>query len=200
MLNRSLTALILSNLTPIYGLLFLGWELSTLLFLYWFENIVIGIYTIFMMRKATGQIVRGVHVSKMGGSTEYKSKTALILFFILHFGIFTIAHGSVIFSVLIQDFQINETVIYTIVLLFASHGFSYLTHFLGNEEYRKKGADTLFFAPYKRVFVLHITVLAGAIYATQTGNTGITTLLVIVLAKTAADIYARRSEHLRYLE
>jgi len=54
MLRISIGSLILSNLIPLIGVLFFGWDVSTILILYWSENVIIGFYNIFKMAMARG--------------------------------------------------------------------------------------------------------------------------------------------------
>jgi len=44
MFRISTGSLILSNLVPLFGVLFFGWSISTILILYWSENAIIGFY------------------------------------------------------------------------------------------------------------------------------------------------------------
>jgi len=45
-LKLSTVSLILSNLIPLLSVVFWQWNIGNILFLYWFENIVIGAYNI----------------------------------------------------------------------------------------------------------------------------------------------------------
>jgi hypothetical protein len=44
--------LIAANLVPIYGVVFLGWEVFPLLLLFWLENLIIGMYNVLKMMLA----------------------------------------------------------------------------------------------------------------------------------------------------
>ena len=41
-MTPSLTALVIANAIPLVGVLFIGWTVFPLVFLYWLENVVIG--------------------------------------------------------------------------------------------------------------------------------------------------------------
>ncbi|MFA6549262.1 MAG: DUF6498-containing protein, partial [Candidatus Margulisiibacteriota bacterium] len=42
-------ALIIANAVPIFGVIFLGWETIDILFIYWFESLIIGIFNVLKM-------------------------------------------------------------------------------------------------------------------------------------------------------
>ena len=45
-------ALVLANLVPLYGVLFLGWETFPLVFLFWLENVIVGAFNVLKMLMA----------------------------------------------------------------------------------------------------------------------------------------------------
>ncbi|MCA1804108.1 MAG: DUF6498-containing protein [Xanthomonadaceae bacterium] len=45
----ALALLVAVNLIPIVGVLWLDWDLASIIILYWLENLVIGFYTILKM-------------------------------------------------------------------------------------------------------------------------------------------------------
>ena len=47
--STSAIALIIANFAPLFGVLFLGWDLFLILFLYWTESAVIGFFNVVKM-------------------------------------------------------------------------------------------------------------------------------------------------------
>ena len=78
----SVWALIVTNLIPIGGVIFLGWNAATVVLLYLAENLVIGFYG--LLRIATMPMER---------PSDHLAKAFLIPFFTLHFGGFCAVHG-----------------------------------------------------------------------------------------------------------
>ena len=74
----SVLALVASNLVPVAGVLFFGWKIFPLVFLYWSENVVIGVFNVLKMIFAAG-------------AKSVVSRFFLIPFFCAHYGIFTFA-------------------------------------------------------------------------------------------------------------
>ena len=51
--TQAVVSLIVANLIPLYGALFLGWSVGSLVVLYWCETAVIGFYSILKLPFAT---------------------------------------------------------------------------------------------------------------------------------------------------
>ena len=50
----AVVALVVANAIPLFGVLFLGWNVWTILTIYWLENGVVGIFNVLKMAKAAG--------------------------------------------------------------------------------------------------------------------------------------------------
>lgn len=203
----SLAVLVLVNLLPVAGVLLFGWDVGALMVLYWSENLVIGAYTIIKM----------LVVSPIGGIFSS-------LFFLVHFGGFCAVHGLFISTLLLNHdpglgqglswpffFVFVELLVQVVrgvlsyappewMLAFAalwlSHGISLVQNFLvGGERYRI-GINKLMSAPYSRILILHVTIIAGG-FAVMTLGQGMPMLLMLVALKLAVDIALHRREHRR---
>jgi hypothetical protein len=51
--SPGILALILVNLIPVFGVLFLDWKVFPIIFLYWAENVCIGFYSVLKMAFAS---------------------------------------------------------------------------------------------------------------------------------------------------
>lgn len=83
-------SLLLVNFLPIFGVFFLHWSIFIILFMYWLENVVVGLYNVlklFLCETKTKDVPRNI------AGLVGLGKTFIILFFMLHFGMFTLAHG-----------------------------------------------------------------------------------------------------------
>jgi len=78
--------LIAANIIPLVGVAFYQWDLVNVMLLYWLENILIG----FM------NIVRIVsHID-----TKFSKRLSSAMFFTVHYGMFCLVHGMLLFTVL----------------------------------------------------------------------------------------------------
>ena len=78
--------LIAMNLIPLVGVFWFGWDAATIVFLYWIENVVIGILNVIKMLTARGTSVR------QGGKSSIGSALFLSGFFAFHYGFFCFGH------------------------------------------------------------------------------------------------------------
>jgi hypothetical protein len=196
-----------ANLVPLVGVLALGWGLHSLLVVYWLESAVVGVESIAKMLTAQGDdddggddggasaVDRGT-----GGVELILGNLGITAFFMLHYGIFWLGHGAFVFS-FPEMFDglapASPSVVATaFVSLAAYHAVSFLINYIGEGEYRSADADTLMSEPYRRVVVLHLTILGGSLVVANVG-TPLGALAVMVLVKTVLDLRAHWQEHER---
>jgi len=198
MKNISVIILILANLAPLLGVLFFGWSLFAIMFLYWFENVVIGIFNIPKIIIASKQTIKVNDSSKKTVfSSLYNILTivGLILFFELHYGMFTAIHGVFVFALFYEKLESYTGIIIAITALFISHGYSFYSNYIGKKEYKKRHIFIqLMFQPYKRVVIMHLTIIFGGILSMTLGEP-IFALIVLIALKTFIDIIAHKKEH-----
>jgi hypothetical protein len=183
-LRLSIVSLFIANLFPLIGVFFFGWSVSTILIIYWSENVIIGFFNIIKMALAKGK----------QKSKQTYPRFFLIGFFVVHFGIFTFGHAAFVFSFFGTDNPSFQTLLPALLPLFISHGVSMFLHFIQNEEYKRVSYDRLFFQPYKRVVVMHLTIIFGAWVATAFHSPPLV-LVVLIIIKIAVDIIFHKKEH-----
>jgi hypothetical protein len=202
----AVAALIVANAIPLFGVLFLGWNVWTILTIYWLENGVVGIFNILKMSKAAGPEPAGSSAVRYNGRPIIggaAAKATLIPFFVVHYGIFWVVHG--IFVLTLPQFQAfgDETagiandpgsVAFVLIGLAISHGISYRLNYIGRGEYLRTSVARQMGAPYGRLFVLHLTIIVGGMAIAFTGASS-AAVLVLVLLKTALDLGLHLAEH-----
>lgn len=91
-----------ANMIPIAGVLFLGWDLLTIVRIYWLENGVVGLYAILRILTAAGGVTAaGVSRALPGPGraagpirlTSVAAKVITVPFFVAHYGVFWLGHG-----------------------------------------------------------------------------------------------------------
>ena len=192
-LSLSTAALVLANLVPLAGAAFGGWSVYDLLLLFWAENVVIGLFQVLRM----GSVVVLRRRSEQAG---------LIPFFILHYGMFAFVHGTFVTGIFAPPAEAPlagaialllspSGLLFALLALTASHGFSFVVNFLGAGEWRDAEMPALMKQPYARVVVLHLVIMGGAVAVQALGEPMVALVLLVVL-KMAFDVVAHRREHL----
>lgn len=199
-LENSARALTIANLIPLFGVVFFRWSLFGIMFLYWFENIVIGIFNLLKMRRAE-MVADPSALSKNETYTDEQLsafRLVFMIFFFCHYGLFTVVHGTFVFIIFGPSDLNLLSFAMGIIPLLISHAISYRTNFIGHEEYRKIPVATLFVSPYARITALHLSMLAGG-FMVQTLGTPILALAILIIFKITMDISAHRNEHWRHI-
>ena len=192
-LSLSTTALVLANLVPLAGAAFGGWSVYELVLLFWAENVVIGLFQLLRM----GSVVRLRRKAHQAG---------LIPFFVLHYGMFAFVHGMFVtasfgppaeapLAAAIALLLSPSGLLFALLALVASHGFSFVVNFIGAGEWRDAEMPALMKQPYARVVVLQLVILGGAAAVQALGEPMVAPVLLVVL-KMALDVVAHRREHL----
>ncbi len=187
--HLSVVILIAANLVPLYGVLFMGWRVFPLLFLYWFENVIIGIFNVLKM------------LTCQPGDPETRiTKIAVIPFFCVHYGLFTLVHGIFIFALFGGDAGVqalwSEGVGWAVLDLFVSHGISFAVNYIKGGEYKRTSLNKLMQEPYGRVVIMHLTIIGGGFLMTVL-QSPVAGLIMLVLIKIVLDLRAHVSQHFR---
>jgi hypothetical protein len=104
--TTSAALLVAFNLVPLAGVLLWGWNVATILVLYWVENGIIGVLNIPKILLASGPSepptrtldVRGIGPVVVPRSAGMTSKFGLVPFFVVHYGLFWFVHGVFVFT------------------------------------------------------------------------------------------------------
>ncbi len=191
--------LVAANLLPLYGVLAWDWQVFPLLALFWMENIVIGVLNVARMLLADP-----------ADAALWLAKLFYAPFFCVHYGFFAIGHGVFVLSGMfggesqrIDGLDVLAPALRAanaydlwlpIAALAASHLFSLFWNYLRRGQYLRADLSDLMIKPYARVFVLHITIIAGGFAAMALGSP-VWALVLLIGIKVGLDIAAHRKEH-----
>ena len=212
----SIASLVLANLIPLAGVLFWGWDLWTILALYWAENGIIGAYNVAKILLAQGE--HQVRMLRPDGTIGVAStpgdraaaamlgRTSTAIFFLVHYGMFWFVHGIFVLFALpaFTGFGTGEVafgmrarldlVIFGAIGLVISHGISFWLDYVGRKAYLAVSPQQQMWAPYARLVVLHMTIILGAFVSAFLGAP-IGALVVLVVLKTGLDLGLHLREH-----
>ncbi len=207
-------SLIIANAVPIFGVIFLGWETIDILFIYWFESLIIGVFNVLKMllTNVFEQEKKPFYLNLIANIFLFPVKCLVILFFIFHYGGFMLAHGVFLlfFFAHVPEslFQTPANLIpfiialvlklkYALLSLFLSHGISFVKNFLFSREGKDNKEKDFMFNPYKRIIVMHLTIVFFAGITMATGN-NIFALIGLIIIKTIADLWEHLKERERF--
>lgn len=190
--------MILANLVPLGGVLFLGWKILPIMLLFWLENVVIGLFNALKMVLASPQ-----------DRPLWLVKLFLVPFFCVHYGIFCTVHGAFVIGLfgraelgngllptpafvgrLVTDLGLG----WALLALVLSHGFSLVHNYLWSGRYRRSQPQAVMAAPYGRVVVLHLALLFGG-FLMMALNSPMLGLLLLIVGKVLLDLKAHLKEH-----
>lgn len=194
--NASIAFLVAANFLPLLGVLLWDWDVFLLLLLFWFENVVIGLFGIARI------IVSGAHHQFRGGMF-------LPLFFLVHYGGFMFGHFMVLFAFYSEgekatgvsvvpadylDIMLQNLNWVALVALLISHGWSFAENFLGQREYDHLTVGEAMAMPYKRMIITHVALIIGGFFLINQGQP-VVGLAILVLLKIVLDVVFHLREH-----
>lgn len=184
-------AAIAINLVPIVGVVFWGWSAFALIFLYWLENVVIGVRTLLSM--AAHGLLGGGH---WGAALFYCG------FFTVHYGMFCFGHGAFVVGMFGRDvlgtsmFDLDGAmrIIFTqhpnLILGFVSICLWQVIQFvifIAGGAVRRTNLQELMGAPYGRIIILHLAIIFGGFLLISLDEP-VAGLVMLALLKTAFDV------------
>ena len=194
--RSSAVALVLANLIPVFGVLFAGWDVFSLLLLFWLENVYIGLFNV-------------VRIATAAGGAGSRGRVFTTLFFLLHYGGFTVGHGFMLLTVFgpeaVRERGTDPAFLLGLLdgglwlasaVLFVSHLFSLVVNYFLGGEYRHLTTRQAMGAPYARVVLLHVALLLGG-FLLQMFAEPLFGLLILVAMKIVMDLGMHRREHQR---
>jgi len=159
------------------------------LWLYWFQSVVIGLFTaikIFLSKEKTEMIVNGTK-KQVGGVLAG-------LFFIFHYGFFHLVYFIFLSVFTARYFFIYKTPLtfsnilffsISIVFLFVNHLISFI---ISRKKDSNKSITRLMFFPYARIMPMHLIIIFGLAL-------GSFALPFFLILKTIADVVMHQVEH-----
>ena len=176
-LTQSDWLLIIANLLPVYGVWFLNWQAWEVFAVYSFETILVGIFTILKL------IISSVASSAENGFTSVPKRWVgsifIILFFILHYGIFVSVQMGIFLGVttigsaidihltsflLHPDKYLSIDAGLMIALFMIGYGYKNMQEFIVSGRYKTSSLMTVMFEPYGRIFIQQFTVIIGSMF------------------------------------
>ena len=182
-------ALILANLVPVAGAMYLDWNLGEVMVLYWAESGIIGLFNIAKMAVISGWM------ALLSGT-----------FFLAHYGAFMAVHFLFIWGIFVKGFEdssggdlaeVGRMFVHlwpALAALFISHGISFFRNFIGRGEYIGREVRKQMAEPYARIVMMHLVLIfGGGLSIILGGPTAV--LLLVIAGKIWFDVRAHIKQH-----
>lgn len=189
--SPSTLVLILANLVPVAGTVYLGWNLGEVMVLYWAESGIIGFYNVCKMAV----------ISRWAGALSG-------VFFVAHYGAFMSVHFLFIYMLFVKgpqdtsggDLEEVGKMFFALwpalAALFVSHGISFFQNFIGRREYAGRTIKRQMSEPYSRIVAMHLVLIFGGGLVLALGSPT-PVLLLVIAGKIVFDVRAHLRERSR---
>ena len=151
----------MTNVMPLCGAWLLDWDIFTVLLLFWFENVVIGIFNLIKMIQCPSSV---------------KERLVTMSFFTIHYGAFCTGHLVVLFSLFglatrggflpiwldAADYiaRYSHYLWLSIAAIISLQGFSFMEWL---KQVNQPQLKKLMSEPYQRIVTIHLALIFGGI-------------------------------------
>jgi hypothetical protein len=212
----SLGVTLISNLIPLVGVLFWGWDTFQLLMLYWMETAILAFWTLLRLARLPPEQCGTITVN---GETRPATNSGLVGFFMLHAGVFIVVHLIFLLALFsgpwfkkmhgigsfFSELVLTNGIWVGLVVFFIAAWISFASDtkpaFQRRAEQKlnstsvvaqvqqKTGGDAVgaAVAPlYIRIFIMQVAIILGAWFAQAIGSIG--PLIIVIVLKTVVDL------------
>jgi hypothetical protein len=190
--DRSLWFLLLANGVTTILAVTQNWNLLALMWVYWFQNLVIGFFHFRRIHQLKEFSTKGFTENGHPVEPTEETKNRNARFFLMHYGFFHLVYFIFLLVFSQTDMlgnALNSTdliyILPTALLFLGNHIYSY--RYNRPRDIGKPNIGTLMFYPYARIVPMHLTLILGVFLGGP--------LLLFLLLKTLADVIMHIVEH-----
>ncbi|MFH0863301.1 MAG: DUF6498-containing protein [Candidatus Altiarchaeota archaeon] len=217
--DPSAVSLAASNLFVILLAVLEGWNLMTVLWVYWCQSLIIGLFSLLRMLSLGDYSTEGVEINGLPLTPSSAVKAWVTVIFIIGFGFFHAAYAVfLLFALSDMGYRILSGeipwMLLAVAIFLVNHGFSYI-HNVREDSSKRLNIGVVAAIPFARILPMHLTIIASGfiyvggiflsmgLYLVGLGSTadylsmaGPTLLLILFqLLKSAADVRMHQIEH-----
>lgn len=153
---------------------------ATLVFIYWFQSVIIGVFTfVQLLRMPAHQSIAVTYDDGNGQLTDKQSSGCNAFFFMVHFGGFHLAYLAVIFSKFDGGVDVNFLLLSMGIVLLSE-----LMDFVKKWKIVQTGqlhSGTLLSLPYLRIIPMHLMIFGAAF-------SNLSDITIFLVLKMVADV------------
>lgn len=203
--DASAAGLLIGNLVAVAIALFHPPITMSLMFLYWAECAVIGVFNVIKLCYFAPPLDEGVELKSLSFGARVFVKSFTPGLFLVHYGGFVFICFTMLLALAdhemrkrgVQNFDSAAYYggfLLPVALLAAGHAVSFFLNFLGKREYERRTAQDQMFRPYGRVLLMMVVIFGGISLVIITGLPTVAALLFVPV-KLLADLRAHFRDH-----
>lgn len=186
--DSSVISLLFSNIIIIVLSIVQGWEITTVLWTYWIQSVIIGLFNFLRILSLKKFSTENFTINNQPALLSSKTKFFTAFFFAFHYGFFHFIYAIFLFQFFSSGPPLDLNYLFLGGLIFfLNHFFSYLHNKIIDEK-KTQNIGQMMFAPYARIVPMHLIIVLGVFL-------GQSTLLIFLLLKTAVDIVMHTTKH-----
>lgn len=191
--DSSVWGLLIANLATIVVAVMQDWSLVQVMWVYWCQSVIIGLFNFWRMMSLKRFSTSGVSGSNGPVRPTPKTKREMAWFFLAHYGLFHGVYLVFLVSGLFRDrpAALAPGSLLLVLLFFLNHAWSFFRN-RRREAGTVPNIGTLMLLPYARVIPMHLTLVFGGLFIANKFW-----LVFFLLLKTLADLIAHVAEHAR---
>ena len=207
--DKSTKLLVFSNIIIIIFAILEGWNLSHVLWIYWFQSVIIGYFNYKRILKLENFSTENFKMNDRSVNPTESTKKQVANFFLMHYGFFHF--GYFMFLNIGHSFSFSENdtgfsviismlaFVASIVTFYFNHKASYELNYQEDSK-GKVNIGTLMFMPYARIIPMHLIIIFGGMFVISGKVDGISissiiTLTFFLILKTITDVIMHKIEH-----
>lgn len=181
----SLWALLLSNIVTILFAIIENWNITTTLWVYVLQSIIIGIFNAIRISQLKEFSTEGLEINGQSTQPTKGTQKFTVSFFLFHYGLFHFVYIIFLLQTNTPNYVELAYILLTALFFFANHFFSYIYN--RARDTKKQNIGSLMFYPYARIIPMHLILILGSSF--------IGTLPFFLVLKTLADATMHIVEH-----
>ena len=186
-LDFSSISLLASNLIIIILAVIQKWEVSTVLWVYWMQSVIIGFFQFLRILSLKKFSTENFTINNQPVSPTIQTKISTAFFFIFHYVFFHFIYAIFLFILFTKQTLDFANLLTGGLIFFLNHVFSFY-HNKTLDQQKIQNIGWLMFAPYVRIVPMHLIIIFGVIL-------GQSTLIVFLLLKTFIDLLMHSLKH-----
>lgn len=188
LLDPSSISLLLSNFIVIILAVTQNWDVSTLLWIYWIQSIIIGFFQFLKILSLKQFSTENFTINNQPAQPTINTKLFTAFFFLFHYGFFHFIYAIFLASVVAKAPENLLSILIGSAIFFLNHLYSFV-HNKINDQKLTPNIGKIMFSPYARIIPMHLVIIVGALLTNQV------LLVAFLLLKTVIDLLTHIFKH-----